>query len=385
MAMAIPGGPSQAAPAREAADDRRERWIDAARGISITLVVAGHNPGLWSQFPEFANLLASFRMPLFFAIVGTTMLGRPTLRSTLLRVAALLISYTVLCLLSLPLALRHEAYQSLGQVLLGILYGTGHTIVIVPLWFLPCLAVALLVAHAIDALVARLLPRVSPGSEALSAALALAVGLGVLALQGPLALQFRLGWGDVAHSGALLNLDLAGFGAGFIFVGRALRGIIQGHDDTGRWHLKMAIAATLVFALLYVVFHPRLDLNLRLAQPGAAAMLVATAGCTAAMFIIFLLRHTLLARLSAALGSMTLVILWLHAGIEKRAWEGLSGVLPAPVALLLSIAVAVLVPYGIDRLLTFVPRLRVFIYPHPVLARLKKGRKPPAVGVVATT
>ena len=136
----------------------REQWIDSARGIGIVLVVAGHNPGLWREYPELGRMLISFCMPVFFAIVGTTRAGRASLRSTALRVAALLISYGVMCLLSLPLALRRADHESLAQTLLGIVYGTGHTIVMVPLWFLPCLAMA---PHELELLKTRLRARLA--------------------------------------------------------------------------------------------------------------------------------------------------------------------------------------------------------------------------------
>lgn len=370
----VPAPPGEAVAPGTTTPAARETWIDAARGISITLVVAGHNPGLWSDYPDVAAVLASFRMPLFFAIVGTTLTGRSTLRATLLRAAALLISYVVLCLLSLGLPLRRTDHESLGQTLLGILYGTGHTIAIPPLWFLPALALSLLAAHGIDALTRRTWPRVTPASDAVSAAAALALGLLVLAALPPLQLQPRLDWGDLVHSGALLNLDLALLGAGCIFIGRALRGVIQAQRQHERRYPAVALGLTLLFALLYVWFQPRTDLNMRLLEPGVGALLVATAGTAAALFTIYLLRDTLLGRLSASLGTMTLLILWLHAGIERRAWQALEPLVPVPMAVLLSIAVAVLVPYALDRLLARAPRLRLLIYPHPLLARLKKPR-----------
>lgn len=353
----------------------REQWIDSARGISIVLVVAGHNTGLWSDYPELGRVLMSFRMPLFFAIVGTAMAGRSSLRSTALRVAGLLISYWVMCLVSLPLAIRRANHESLADTLLGIAYGTGNTIAMVPLWFLPCLAMALVLVHAIDAAAVRVARRLSLRTDALSAAAAWGVGMVVLAVQGPPEIAPRLGWGDIAHSGAPLNLDLAWFGAGFIFVGRGLRSLIGGQGEQERRHLPAAVGLTVLFALLHVAFRPQIDMNLRVFQPAVPALLIATVGCGAALFIIFLLRHTLLCRLSAKLGTMTLVILWLHAGIEKRAWEAFAMHLPTPLAAFGSIAVGVLVPYGIDRLLVRTPRLRMFIYPQPLLARFKLEKK----------
>ncbi|HET7866257.1 MAG TPA: acyltransferase family protein [Burkholderiaceae bacterium] len=353
----------------------REQWIDSARGIGMVVVVGAHNPGLWREYPALGQLLMSFCMPAFFAIAGATMTGRAGLHSTLRRAAGLLISYAVMCLLSLPLAIRRPDHESLVHTLLGIAYGTGHTIVMVPLWFLPSLAVALLLVLAIDAATARIAPRLSLRTEALSAAAAFGLGLAVLAAMGPLALTPRLAWGDLAHSGAPLSLDLAGFGAGFVFIGRGVRRLIDGQPEHARRHLPAAVGATVLLMLLYLALRPRINMNLREFQPAVPALLIAAAACVAALFVVFLLRHTLLGMLSAKLGTMTLVILWLHAGIEKRAWETLAGTVPVWLAVCGSIAVGVLAPYGVDRLLALAPRLRMFIYPQPLLARLrlKKG------------
>jgi fucose 4-O-acetylase-like acetyltransferase len=349
----------------------REQWIDSARGIGIVLVVAVHNPGLWRECPELGRMLLSFCMPAFFAIAGTTMAGRAGLRATALRAAGLLISYWAMCLLSLPLAIRRPDHESLAHTLLGIAYGTGHTIVMVPLWFLPGLAMALLLVLAIDAATLRIAPRLSWRTEVLSAAAAWGVGLAVLAAEGPLAITSRLGWGDIVHSGAPLNLDLAGFGAGFVFIGRGLRSLVLGPHEHARRLLAAAVGLTVLFALLYLIFWPRMDMNMRVFQPPVPVLLIAAVGCAAALSIVFLLRHTLLCTLSAKLGTTTLVILWLHAGIEKRAWEAFAIHMPAALAVVGSIAVGVLVPYGIDRLLAWAPWLRLFIYPQPLLARLK--------------
>lgn len=349
----------------------RQTWIDSARGIGIVLVVAAHNPGLWREYPVLGQLLMSFCMPAFFAIAGATLVGRAGLRATVLRAAGLLVSYVVMCLLSLPLAIRRADHESLAQTLLGIAYGTGHTIVMVPLWFLPCLAVALLLVLAIDAATARIVPRLSLRSEVLSASAAFGAGLAVLAAQGPPMLAPRQAWGDLAHSGAPLSLDLAGIGAGFIFIGRAVRRLIDAQHGHDHRHLAAAVGATVLLALLVLGFGPRIDMNLRLFEPAVPALLAATLACAAALFMVFLLRHTLVGTLGAKLGTMTLVILWLHAGIEKRAWEAFAMHLPAWLAVFGSIAVGVLVPYGIDRLLAWAPWLRMLIYPQPLLARWK--------------
>ena len=360
----------------------RTRWIDSARGIGIALVVAGHNPGLWSEWPEVGRILFAFHMPLFFAIVGTTLPRRPAWRSTLLRAAALLISYASLCLLSLPLALKRADYQSLGQTLLGVLYGTGHTIVIPPLWFLPCLAVALPLVHGLDLALARFGPRAPLLADAAGAAATGVAGLLVLLAQGPLQLAPRLGWGNEMNSGAVLNLDLVLLGVGFIFFGRLLGKLIQDHAarPATRWG-PITLSLALLFALLYGLLRPHLDMNMRIVEPGFAALLIAAVGSAATLFAARLIQDTRAGVLTAQLGTKTLLILWLHAGIEKRAWEALPNFMPAPLAVFVALAVALVIPFLLDHLLTYVPKLRAFIYPQAVLGRL--AVKKPVVPVAS--
>jgi fucose 4-O-acetylase-like acetyltransferase len=354
----------------------RSRWIDAARGVGIVLVVAGHNPGFWLAAPEAGRVIFAFHVPLFFAVAGTTASRRSTWRAAALRAAGLWLSYLALCVLSLPLAMRRSDYESLLQTLLGILYGTGHTIVIPPLWFLPCLALTVLAVHAIDAARARL-----PGGagalwgDAVAALACAAAGVELLRVLGPPALEPRLAWGTLVQAGAPWNLDLLPISAGFFIFGRLLRELVEYCAARQALLWGSAAACTIAWAGLDARAVPRLDLNQRVLVPGFMVIVVAALACTALMLLVRGLQHTRAGLLAAALGTKTLVILWLHAGLEKRAWEAFAESMPTALAVAASITLAVLLPYALDVCLMRLPRVRGVIYPQAWLAAAARRRQ----------
>src|SRR5262245_29203301 len=80
-----------------------------------------------------------FHMPLFFFVSGVTF--RPTSPGETLRkrARALLVPYFIMGAIAVLLAAQSGDFERMLGELRGVLYGTGHTIRFVPLWFLPCL------------------------------------------------------------------------------------------------------------------------------------------------------------------------------------------------------------------------------------------------------
>jgi len=356
---------------------QRENWIDAARGVGIVLVVAGHNTGLWANLPSVGRMIFSFHMPLFFVIAGLT-LSASNLRSTLVRMAGLLISYFSLCILTLPLTFKRSDYESFGHVLLGIAYGTGHTIVIPPLWFLPCLALAQLAVFVVDRLTARLGNLNSAAADAVKAVVLCVVGTALLPDRGSLLIKPSLDWGTYIGSGAWANVDLALLSAGFLYMGRSLKHCLQQSALSLKQSAWMAAGFTGGFVLLIILVDPVLDMNMRVQSPAYPAALVAALGSGACLMLIYALRTTWFAVLAAYVGFQTLLILALHGGIQKRAWDALSPQLAWPLATVLALGAGLLIPLLIDRALLRFPRLRLLVYPQPILAvfRERKNREP---------
>lgn len=139
--------PASTAPRRE-----RLAFIDAAKGIGISLVVLGHTPGVPGIV---AVLIYSFHMPLFFFLAGfvQTATRHPTPYADALQrnARSYLVPYLSFFAISLVywLATRHLGDRAAKFVGVGVLdaakgFATGLSadlFVNPALWFLPCLFV----------------------------------------------------------------------------------------------------------------------------------------------------------------------------------------------------------------------------------------------------
>jgi fucose 4-O-acetylase-like acetyltransferase len=125
----------------------RIKWLDAAKGLGILLVVFGHNP----VPAPLGKYLVSFHMPLFFLVSGylfgmTKPLGfKEFLRK---RIRTLVIPYFAFFLLQyvyfVTLGSKYgetSGGMSLTTPLFGVFYGSEQYLdaVFTPMWFLPCL------------------------------------------------------------------------------------------------------------------------------------------------------------------------------------------------------------------------------------------------------
>lgn len=123
-------------------------YIDIAKGIGILLVVMGHNDfSLISPF--FFKLIYSFHMPLFFFMSG--IFFKPDLSFLILlhrRFDSVLRPYifTILLIFFATISFTRVDFANSTSRLIKALYGNGHYLDWVQLWFLPHLfAVSLFV------------------------------------------------------------------------------------------------------------------------------------------------------------------------------------------------------------------------------------------------
>ncbi len=135
--------------------EKRYTWIDQARGLSIFLVVYGHN------FPATEPFIYSFHVPLFFFIAGMfhpEKVNYPLLKR---RAKMLLIPYfiwaTALFLFWWALGKDYGQSAELGASPLknavGIIYAQGGSEYMdwgIPLWFIPCIFVVFLLRAALQ-------------------------------------------------------------------------------------------------------------------------------------------------------------------------------------------------------------------------------------------
>jgi len=135
----------------------RKEWIDAARGLSIFLVVYGHN------FPFCEPYIYSFHVPLFFFIAGMFHPSKVTTEVVKRRAKMILAPYFIwsvgLFLFWLLVGRNYgdstEMNLSVWKNFLGIFYAQGGTPYMnwgIPMWFLPCVFVLFLLYAALQRL-----------------------------------------------------------------------------------------------------------------------------------------------------------------------------------------------------------------------------------------
>ena len=305
-----------------AARESRLFTVDVARGVGILLVVLGHNTMFRESSRGLYEAIYLFHMPLFFFLSGVTFRPASPADTLRKRARALLVPYFMMGAVAVLLSFQSGDLNAVLGELRGTLYGTGHTIRFVPLWFLPCLFLVSVSTAVVMALVRagrsleqfeRWRPRVLAALMVTSlAAGALILTSGVFA-RAPFvdtsARPIGLPW-----SLDLLPFVLAIFVAGVLFCrARIIR-------DCPMPIVVMALACA-VLALL-ATNGVSLDLNYR-RMTGALAVI---AGIAAGIGLVFALstliaRVPMLARLFAYFGSASLVILLFHSPLQRRVVE----------------------------------------------------------------
>lgn len=186
--------------------DTRKKWIDQARGLSIFLVVYGHN------FPINEPYIYSFHVPLFFFIAGMFHPKNVTFSVVKRRAIMILVPYFIWAtLLFLFWAFvgrkfgdSSEAGLSVLDNFLGIFYAQGGQTYMdwgIPMWFLPCIFLVFVSYAAIQKIKNRLVSQI----------LLLVVVLAGFII--PKTLEIHLPW----------SLDVAWVAMGFYAFGNVLK------------------------------------------------------------------------------------------------------------------------------------------------------------------
>lgn len=217
----------------------RLAWLDALRGMAIILVLLGHAP----VPPDVQALIYSFHMPLFFLLAGLFLNpDTPVLGFIRSRAERLLVPYFVFAAISYGMWLVIRSFSNQAQgidiftPLLGTFYGVGAGNWLThnpPLWFLPCLFIALLMTLAVFRLA-----RASTGLALLVCAV-----VGVIAME---SLAIRMPW----------SAEIALTAAVFVGTGRLFR------DQFLR--LRLTRPQLITWGLLWLVsasINSRVDLN----------------------------------------------------------------------------------------------------------------------------
>lgn len=125
--------------------------IDIAKGISILLIVFGHEVNLSSLLPELRDTLKSIRIPFFFFLSGVTFSveRRTVSQIAMLRGDAWLKPYVITALFFGLINIFVYQTHDYENVALGILYGTGFTLSPTAIWFLPHLWLLYVISAAL--------------------------------------------------------------------------------------------------------------------------------------------------------------------------------------------------------------------------------------------
>lgn len=243
---------------------KRNSTIDTARGISILLVVLGHNWIMEHDLQgELPRALSSFRMPLFFFLAGLFLKTSTQWKSFLLARANTLLKpyFVVLCAFFFIWILRPIKAGTLNlshlDYFLGVAYGTGLTIAWVPMWFLTHLfatsAVALLILKSVEKMPS---PRLVAWTLSI-----ISLIFGFSHLQ-----EFwqpePYNWNSLGiHGlpGLPWSLDLIFITAPFLIFGHLLREEVK----SIKWNPLHTFLAFFLFLTLHYFFDETLDLNHR--------------------------------------------------------------------------------------------------------------------------
>lgn len=351
----------------------RQQWIDVAKGLGVVLVVLGHSPLV--GYGALRGLIYSFHMPMFFAIAGLTLCDLSP-RQWLVRIGSLVWIYGIVSLAFLPLALGLDGnfvptpQPRLLHVLLGILYGTATSLRVDTLWFLPALALGMLLAWPLIHFCEQ---RPARQASWLSACALLLIGIGAACLgevdKSPPLKQMT--WHG-AGSNALLpwSANVVPFISGFILLGRAWIAW-PARSTPVLWLLALLLP---LWALAFSQSARQLlpwTLELAHAQIGPTPAWTALAALAGTLSCLLLARHALGGFAAAAwLGRSSLPIMVLHPMLQ----HAIASRSDSPWLALLALILAILLPALLDHAVLNRHSLGQFVfYPRSLIRKLCHG------------
>ena len=291
---------------------KRIEYLDIAKGIGILLVVLGHNDfEVISPFVQ--RFIYTFHMPLFFFLSGYFInTAVPFFAFFKKRFNALIKPYifTIFLIYFTSISFEKMGFNTAITRTVKSLYGSGHYLDWVQLWFLPHLFVVSLYAFLFIALVSRLRNRWITWSILLAS---LAIAIPYLDAFYPF--PFSIFGKDYELYGLPFSLDLV-LATGFFFIlGNEVRQVTS-EKTFDNW---LILAGTgLALLLLNILFSYEIDFNIRLYE---SFLVNTTAAILGILFILALSRQierytTRLASVLKYLGSISLIILLFHVPVQ---------------------------------------------------------------------
>ena len=291
---------------------KRIEYLDIAKGIGILLVVLGHNDfEVISPFVQ--RLIYSFHMPLFFFLSGYFINAFiPFFDFFKKRFNSLMKPYffTIFLIYFTSVSFEKMGFNTVITRTVKSLYGSGHYLDWVQLWFLPHLFVVSLYAFLFIRLVSKLRNRwVSWGI--LLATLAAALPFLHAFYPFPLSLLGK----DYELWGLPFSLDLVLVTGFFFILGNEVRQVTT-EKTFDSWLLLVGTAG--IVLLLNILFPYEIDFNIRLY---GSFLVNTTEAILGILFILALSRQidlhtTRLASLFKYLGNISLIILLFHVPMQ---------------------------------------------------------------------
>ena len=291
---------------------KRIEYLDIAKGIGILLVVLGHND--FEAISLFAHqVIYSFHMPLFFFLSGYFLnTSTPFFNFLKKRFHALLKPYffTIFLIYFTSVSLEKMGFNTAITRIFKSLYGSGHYLDWVQLWFLPQLFVVSLYAFLFITLVSRLQNRWIRWGILLAV---LAISLPFLNAFYPF--QISLFGKTYELFGLPFSLDLV-FLTGFFFIlGNEVR---QVTSEKTFDNLFIFVGTGVALIVLNYLFPYEIDFNIRQYD---SFLVNTTEAILGILFILALSRqielHTnRLASVFKYLGGISLIILLFHVPIQ---------------------------------------------------------------------
>ena len=291
---------------------KRIEYIDIARGIGILLVVLGHNDfGYISPFGY--KLIYSFHMPLFFFLSGYFLnTAIPFVEFFKKRFHSLLKPYlfTIFLIYFFYVSFNNMSFATAIRRIVKSLYGAGHYIDWVQLWFLPHLFVASLYAFLFFAIFGRWNNRFVRWT-----ALLVTLGVSSFFLKDFYPFTLSVLGKQYELYGLPFSLDLVLLSGFFFILGSEVR---QVTSEKTFENIYLLIGSGIVLLLLVYFFEARNDFNTRTYESYLINTMESIAGI---LFVLALsrqleLRTSRLASLFKYFGQTSLFILLFHVPIQ---------------------------------------------------------------------
>lgn len=270
--------------------DKRKGWIDQARGLSIFMVVYGHN------FPEMEPYIYSFHVPLFFFVAGMFHPSKVDLSVIKRRAKMILVPYFFWAM-SLFLfwffvgrKFGKSEHLDLSPInnFIGVFYAQGGQQFMdwgIPLWFLPCIFLVFILFSLVKKV---------PNKMGGYLLLLLMITAGFL-------------WPRLTGVNLPWSLDVALVALSFYFCGNIFRERVFSLKGT-----RLYLALVVLFAIHFTTFYFNTSkVDMYRALYGEEALFFIS-GLTGALFYVLLFKAIPVFKFLAYIGKHTILILATH-------------------------------------------------------------------------